>query len=796
MRHSYFTLVFILFLGPLYSQKKNKGSNAKQAAAENFNLSELSDIIFKEINRFRQSKGLDTLANSEMLAFSADLSSEKMASSGKDKIDRKTTVKHLKYSGATRKGEEVTMKAPINKGREYYSTAEVAKIIYSKWESSPKYLPIILNPKHTSAGVFSYLDDEGKKVFVSAVLGGYDIHNNGAEFRKEMTVPYNTKSKKLKAPDLKTCKSCERWRNYDLLHKGLFVEDGKVYLKYPNAKELKRLLKKPVDGLAFDIVQREQYANADYNILDNNLHHKGLMSKIIYRDQFFKKNRLIKKKDKQSKKIKGIEVELGKFNQKITGEYEINLLIIQDKKVCKTITRGYYESGKIESKTPIGLIPTINSTGLNPPFEPRSESSIISFMVPFEKNKSEFKDSDIQPLVKALNEPDFIIDGLYIYAYSSIEGDSAANAKLQRKRAEGIANVLQSKQQNKIFQSIETKDSWGLFLLENEDGPYADIVNLGKRKAIAKINGDKNLLDKLEPLLARGRFAQVIMDITYDVSGNKEQNFSKVSFRRAAKAGKQAQAYKILELINRRVMERKYPESIFDSLQLEENVKNAGLINNRIYYKYQMSNQVEEEDEAAFGRLLKLDPANPVFQYNKIFCELKLDTNAMTPQHQAQVQQTIDGFYGKLDSNYVNGLNIEWQFKIMENIENDENADAIIDACIARIKSFYDLRDASWQNALKLSYVFSRAKDFKYAATLLEPFLSKSDVNENLIFMYIASASRIPEKYYSLAFARALDLAQEKNPERYCKLFGEPFMTFQVLENPEVKKTYIKNCRK
>jgi hypothetical protein len=205
---------------------------------------------------------------------------------------------------------------------------------------------------------------------------------------------------------------------------------------------------------------------------------------------------------------------------------------------------------------------------------------------------------------------------------------------------------------------------------------------------------------------------------------------------------------------------------------------------------------VDEEDAAVFDRLIKLDPVNPVLQYNKVFCQIKLDSNAGNADHQNQVQQTIDGLYGKLDSNYVNGLNIEWQFKIMESIDTADNADEQIDACINRIKSFYNIKDASWQNALKLSYVFTRAKDFRYSATVLEPYLSKPDVKENLIFMYLSSASRIPEKYYSRTFARAMQIAKEKNPDRYCKLFGDPYMTFQVLENPEVKKVYTGTCPK
>jgi hypothetical protein len=785
MSRIYSVLFLFLLSSSLFSQ-----ADEGDGFHKNFKIDELPRILLNELNRFRLEKGLDTLEMNEMMSFASEISAQNMGNTGKDKVDAKSTGKCLKKAGATKRGEEITMKANIFKGREDYPTADIAKVVYNRWENNKKNLDVLLNPKYTLVGIMAQFDHDEKKVFVSAIFGGYDITNPGAQHKAELAVKYNTKSKKLKGPDSKGCKNCDRWRNYDLLQKGVYTENGKVYLKYHNAKELRRLIKKPTDGLAFDIVQREQYMKPDYNIVDNNLYNKGFMGKVLYRDKLFKKNLLIDPKDKKSRRQKGTLIELGKFNPKISGIYEFNVIVVQDKKVCRQVTRGYNEGGKIESNTPIGLLPAKGTTGLKPPFEPKSESSIINFLIPFEKNKSEFKDSDIEPIITALKEPDFIVEGCYIYAYSSIEGDSAANAKLQRKRAESVLQVFQSKQTNKIHPSIETRDSWGLFLLENEDGKYKDLVALGKQKCIDKINGDKKLMEELEPILAKERFAQVIMDITYDVKGDKEIKFAVVSFSRAVKAENFNQAYKILDLFGRRVAENKYPASIYDSLVISLGAKTAPLINNRVYYKYQASNEVDEEDDSTFAALLKLDPTNPVYQYNKIFCELKLDTNAGNPDRQQKVQQTIDGFYGKLDTNLVNGLNIEWQFKIMESVDTSDKADEIIDACIARIKSFYNIKEASWQNALKLSYVFTRAKDHRYAATVLEPYLLKPDVQESLIFMYIAAASKVQEKYYSRPFAKALDIAKRMNQDRYCKLFGEPYMTFQVLENVEVKKAY------
>jgi len=788
---AFFVFIFVL---SSYSQKN------KQPITDAM-YEDLPKTLLTELNRFRKEKGLDTLEMNSVLTAAAVLTAEEYDGGGQPKSDPKKTKKHLKEVGATNKAEELVMNAPVSHGRENYNTNEVAKVIYTRWENNKKDLPVVLNPKHVFVGISYLVSDDGKKVYASAVFGGYDIENTGVEFKKDLAVPYNTKSKKLKAPDAKACKNCDKWKNLDKLQSGLYVSNGKVFLKYNSIKELKRLLKKPKDGLAVDIVQRAQYDKAEYNIMDNNLYNKGVMNKVVYKDKFFKKN-LIKQDPKAKKKVRitKIEVEMGAINKKISGPYELNLVVVQDGKVCRTVTRTYLEGGDPESNTPIGILPAPDTKGLKPPFIPRSESSIINFTIPFEKNKFEFKPEDIQPLINALNEPDFIIEGLYIYAYSSIEGDSVSNAKLQRKRAESVSNVLQTRQSLKITPVIETRDSWNLFLLENEDGKYADLVKLGKNKCIAKINGDKPLMTELEPILARERFAQIIMDVTYDVTGNKEQKYSNVTFKRALKANDQNKAYKIMEYVHKKVKDKGYSAGALDSLEIPDEAKYVNMMNNKVHYRFLINgNSVDDNDQDEINRLALMDPTNEILKYNQLYCAIKLDSAIVTSDGQAKMQQSIDEMYKtKIDKKYIDGLNIEWQFKLMDVLDTSESpiAQAAIEACIARIKSFYDMKSASWQNALKLAFVFSRAKDFKYASNLLEPYVNER-ADEELIFAYISIASHLPEKFYSRNFANALSYAHNRNNERYCKLFGDPYMSFQVLDNPVIKKEYFESgCKK
>ena len=790
---SYISICILFITQSLCAQKSNS------ARISAYNYDSLNLCILKGLNQFRAENRLDSLENNPILVNASVFSSDKMAKAQQADAAGlvKTTPKNLKKAGATTKGQELIIVMPMGKGQNQLPPTEIAKAIIQKWTLGKKEKEIILNPANTYIGINCVSDDNEKRVYISAMFGNYQTFNAGVKHKKELTVPFNTKSKKLKNTEPKKCKNCDKFKDYEALRNGLSVEDGKVYLTYNNIKYLKKLLKRYTDGLAVDIVQKEQYSKADYNIMDNNLRNKGVMLKLLKKDKLFAKN-LIKPEDpkKKNKKPNKLMVEMGAFPKGITGTYELNLLVVQDGYVCKTILRSYMEYTDNESSTPLEMIPMPESlTAKNPPFEPRSESALLNFTIPFAKNKSEFKQEDVKPFIDALQEPDFNIDGLYIYAYSSIEGDSVANARLQRKRAESVTKVLQQMQKNKISPNIVTNDSWQLFQLEMEDGKYDYLTKLDKHGAIDKINHTKGLAEELEPSLSKERFAQVVLDVTYDISGAKEERFSVVQFNRMAKAGNSKQAYKIMDYISGKIKEKKYAVSSLENLEIPADPKLVGLQMNKIYYNYLLNNKVvSDEDYAEIQKLQKIDETNNTVNYNALFCKIELDSVVGDKSEQLSIQSKIDALYkSDIAKKLVDGLNIEWQFRIMDALDTLEGADAQRQICIDRIKSFYNFKEGSKQNSLKLAYVFARARDYRFAADLLEPYLKTKD--PKVLYAYIAIASHVPEKFFSHTFSSALKEIKQKDPEKYCKLFGDPFLSFQVLDNPDIKKVYQEsNC--
>lgn len=781
-------ILLICYASLSFSQKKTPPNDSPIVT------SDVEVIILQELNKIRTANGLDILEENPILSKASAIQATDMAKNNKASLDNskgkfKTTAKRVVASGGTKNAEETVISVPALKGKTAATPKDIADAVITKWKMGKKELAIIKNGNYVFASPSVKIDETGKKAYISVVYGGFNIVNDGAKMKKELKAPYTSKNKKIKGPDVRACKNCDKFKDYDGLQKGIYIKDNKVFLKYANLKAFNKLIKKPKDGLAIDFVQKAQYNNPKYNIYDNNLLSKGVLQKTVSKDKLLSKN--LVKPEKKGKKVSSLDVQLGTIPKNITGDYEINLLVIQDGKLCKTIRKSYVEQGDQESNSPLTMLLMPEDAAYSKPsFEPTSESTLLSFSIPFEKNKSEYKETDLAPFLNALQEPDFFIEGLYITAYSSIEGDANSNAILQKKRAQSIIKALSKMQKAGVVTDVKTTDSWNLFQMETEDGKYDYLAKMPKEKAIKEINS-KGLSEELEPILSKERFAQIVMDVTYDITGPKEEKFSVSKFNQAVKKADIKQAYKIQYYIGKQVRDKKYTSEAPINMMIPGEAKYSGLLNNQVVNHYLNSNVVEDEDYEQMKKLAVIDPANNYIKFNNLFCAVKLDSTIGDKKAQDDMQAKIDGMYKtEIPKKYVDALNTEWQFKIIEVYDTMESGAPVVEASINRIKSFYNFKDGSWQNALKLSYVFARFKDYKFASNILAPFVKEEKPDEQLLFAYVSFCAQEPELVNSRLFVNGLEKASKTNHDRYCKLFGQPFLTFQVLDNPLVKADY------
>jgi len=204
--------------------------------------------------------------------------------------------------------------------------------------------------------------------------------------------------------------------------------------------------------------------------------------------------------------------------------------------------------------------------------------------------------------------------------------------------------------------------------------------------------------------------------------------------------------------------------------------------------------QLKDGNVELIHKLHGMSPSDDFITYNHMFCELKREGLGNKVEMNTKMV-IIDSLYNsEIDPKDVNGLNLEFQFRVLDMYDSIPGSEQVIAETIERIKSFYNLKESTWQNSLKLAQIFMAHNDLKFATELLEPFIETENVDSELLFTFISVSAGVPEKQVSKLFPIALRKAKELDKKRYCSLFGAPKLSFQVLDNPEVKKDYCDTC--
>jgi hypothetical protein len=793
-------VIFIAFTKPQQVKAQNKDVYDEVIDPEKFDLNIFTQVLLFELNKNRILFGLDEFQADKdaVLTSAATLQADYMADNQQLTLEnskkKKTTALRVKKFGGSKNVAEFVTKMSIGKGKSYFTYRKLAIDIAGKWARDSKQKELLNNPKYNIAGIGATINMVQKEIYVSVVLGNFTSYNNGAKERNSLKVPFTKKQYKLKPYDNTTCKDCEKFNDYENLLNGLTIEEGKIYLSYDYIKNLNKIIKNKKDGLAIDIIQKEQFPCAGSNILDYNLINKGVMTKRMYSKKIYKKN-LLKKEDPNK-----IKVCLGKVPAGLDGNIELNLIIIQNKIVCKTLNRKFIEQGTIDvSKKSKFLNDT--TTYKYTPYVIKPDSGMLTFKIPFEQGKYNYKQEDIKPFLDSLDEPDFIIKDLVISAYSSLEGSDVTNTTLQKKRAESIVLAIGERQKDIIKTKIITSGSWEMFKVDIKKTKYDSLFSTCKTELEAKDLMMKNLLlNELEPVLKQHRFAQIVMRVSYDVSGDKEKTFVLSKFNKAVKQKDIKTAYNIQQFIFKKITSNKYSPDVLSMMVIPYDKQNTVLLLNKII----LENNIKKDTSAGFcdnlGKLYKLEndkgnktPNNYII-FDYLNCQL-LYAPVGNEQKINDMQNQIEALYNsKIKKEDIDALNLEYQFKIIKALDTVKTYATIVKNSVEKIKTLLGVKDSTWENSYKLAVVMTKQKNYAYAMSLLDPYVYNKEVSEDFLFLYVSLCSQLQDRMLTNRFSYAMTAASKKNPKRFCDLFKEDKFSMLVLENPDVKTLHCTSC--
>ncbi|MBN2259719.1 MAG: hypothetical protein JW702_04205 [Clostridiales bacterium] len=555
------------------------------------------------------------------------------------------------------------------------------------------------------------------------------------------------------------------------------------------------MIKKSGDGIAIDIISKDRY-DCSKEKLEKKSTIRGDLQKPLYKKEL-EQNML-------PSKYGEVLIKMGTVPQKYIGkDVEFNIIFLKNKFLC------YYNSFFDLTTYRWDLLDmgfyfdtlTYRSTfdkSLTEQERYILQNKVLKFEIPFEKNNSEYSSTDIKPLYDSLNLTDYNIKKISIRAYSSIEGNEERNSQLQQERAQSIVSALQSYQKPSIITEILVSENWVDFLNDISFTQYSYLTELSKDGIKEKLK-DKNLESQLEPYLKKHRKAIIILDL------QKKDKFESIPtielielFSISISEKNLEQAIDIQNSIFEKVRNHEIPTNYIDKLEIPEKSEYSLLLNKNSIFKYLMNELDVYNTYKELTELQDLIPKDGHIKYNIYALKFKvwlLGESAVNPIDFKKEISELKKF--GIPDNLVKRMLINYEIIMCEyymKLGDFANKDKSLKYIYSNYK-YIPLSDFDY---LSLAQYFSSYTKYDWASKLLENKVKSVDVDEDLLYYYL-NLTLIDEKMTKRSDYRTILLnAYNINPSRFCEIFepyGQGGVTFQLLENEYLRKTYCENCK-
>lgn len=309
--------------------------------------------------------------------------------------------------------------------------------MFNSWKSSKGHYKNMMSDDYTHGDfAFSY-DSKAKRIYAVHVFGkmGVKIPDQLSEnaFDIQRTDKY--------------CNTLLRGERNTITNMGnsITIESGEVVFRYHNVNHIQEVLDHKLDGLAIDLVQRNQMLCNEENRLDASPIYDGVLLKPVLRDEILANNR--------AQNPNRLVVSLGMVPESLNGkELSPNLIVIKLGMQCSYVTPASVDSRSYALRH-------VEPEVYNPKIELTTEGigQIDEVFFEFDTGKN------ISKKISAIQQTKKEILAVDIKSYTSVDGSFKSNQNLHQQRAEHINKILNEKlnlTKSKII--IDSKENWEL----------------------------------------------------------------------------------------------------------------------------------------------------------------------------------------------------------------------------------------------------------------------------------------------------------------------------------------------
>ncbi|MFY0629863.1 MAG: hypothetical protein JXR05_05740 [Flavobacteriaceae bacterium] len=565
-------------------------------------------------------------------------------------------------------------------------------------------------------------------------------------------------------------------------------EGNKLFLETNDKQWFDRVFKSTGDGIAIDIVSKSRYT------CDGNVEKTPIRGELLNAVYAQKLRRGLKKTGGNR-----YRVSVGVVPESMKGqELEFNILLLSNKTFCQYNTSFNLESYPWELLD-MGIY-LDSLTYKDKKIVSKKEGYVtkyktLKFTIPFEKNKSEYSPADIKPVYDSLRLTDFNIKKININAYSSVEGSLERNIKLQEQRASSIALSLQSFQKPNIKTEVTSSENWVEFLDDIEKTDFSNFKSLSKEQIKQKLTGD--VAKKLEPYLKHHRKAIITLELD-KIDKYKDKSLDELVslFNKSISEDNLDKAKVIQNSIFDKVKVLASPDAL-KGMNIPKQKKYVTLLTKNSMLKYLISVSYTLIVKNELKQLAKLDPKNKRIEYNLAVLELVLWRNNASKIGEKELKlQIISLKKLGVAQNLIDRMLVNFHIvKAQKNMRarqyeaKDESVEFILE--------MYENFSMANYDYLSLAQFLTYYSNIYDAIDLLEEKVQDLTIDEDLLFYYLNLTLVKKEITKQDAYRRTMLNAINLNKDRFCKLFNasnKKGITFQLLEDDYLRKTYCENC--
>ncbi|MEQ8910574.1 MAG: CAP domain-containing protein [Vicingaceae bacterium] len=566
-----------------------------------------------------------------------------------------------------------------------------------------------------------------------------------------------------------------------LFSDALEVKDNEVYFSFHSLHLFKHIFENGGDGIAIDLVARDQFACGGSNRLFPGEINRGLLLKPSKKAKLYNANEKM-----EENKVWVSIAELPDFYK--SEDYELNAIIIKDGVACETV--------------PYNRIKTLNLKEIENRYLLAGDTlkvgysweDSLSFEIPL--NSETEKEQALDQMKQKLTDLNFLAEEIYIKRFVPPSDTKVSEADSSSE----LNKMLSAFSDSTHRLEVEVEQDWQSYQ-EFQDNSFYQIETKGMKKPeveryLAKTQETDSELKEFLKGLNRYQIRLKGKAVAKKSASPKSllESCESLLNRMKIKEAATIQKFLIQQYGNEAEVMNGLPK-----LDPSQRQKTLPLINNQIVLNSQSGKDYFEGNpiHKAFLELHLVDQSNAVVSFNYHLATLrywaKRADKMKKPEDWLDKFEKLRGNSQVPDEQYARAILNYYLLAANFHYDAGEFGE--------RKGDFDDLMD--WQSKanlepneqLELAQYLCHQDQFPRAIKVLNPTVKKPQVDEDLLFYYLQIYPYDTEEFKRKHYVSLMEKAQKLYPEHFCQFFSKAEQGIQALVYQEIKSIYCSQCQ-